>query len=163
MLLLRESPANLAWTSEFWIDTWPSSSTARFRQNTFGKLTETETEQESKSNVEYSTLNWLVWNFEDRQIFTFWEVDVQSINFTPEHLRQFLRIDAAGKTRSKTRTLERKKVEAAGSKAESLPFWTFDGSSTGQVTEWNPTQSSHITSLNRSIQFVLSSVAYHNV
>lgn len=48
-----------------------------------------------------------------------------------------LRIDAAGKTRSKTRTLERKKVEAAGSKAESLPFWTFDGSSTGQVPELN--------------------------
>lgn len=49
------------------------------------------------------------------------------------YVNLFPRIDAAGKTRSKTRTLERKKVEAANSKAESLPSWTFDGSSTGQV------------------------------
>ena len=51
-----------------------------------------------------------------------------------------IRIDAAGKTRSKTRTLEKSKVDATGGKAESLPFWTFDGSSTGQVSTKNRTR-----------------------
>lgn len=44
------------------------------------------------------------------------------------------RIDADGKTRSKTRTLEKSKIDnASGKLHESLPSWTFDGSSTGQV------------------------------
>lgn len=48
----------------------------------------------------------------------------------------FCRIDADGKTRSKTRTLPKSRIERAKDEskiAEILPSWTFDGSSTGQA------------------------------
>jgi glutamine synthetase len=46
------------------------------------------------------------------------------------------RIDADGKTRSKTRTLPKSRIERAKDEsqiASILPSWTFDGSSTGQA------------------------------
>jgi len=44
-------------------------------------------------------------------------------------LAEYVWVDAAGNTRSKTRTLPAAKAE----KVESLPKWNFDGSSTGQA------------------------------
>lgn len=47
---------------------------------------------------------------------------------------EYVWIDAAGKTRSKTRTLDKSRVEGAeGEQWRALPHWTFDGSSTGQA------------------------------
>ena len=47
---------------------------------------------------------------------------------------EYVWIDAAGKTRSKTRSLDKSRVEGAeGEQWRALPHWTFDGSSTGQA------------------------------
>jgi glutamine synthetase len=47
---------------------------------------------------------------------------------------EYVWIDADGKTRSKSRTLDKATVESTkGAILESLPLWTFDGSSTGQA------------------------------
>lgn len=55
----------------------------------------------------------------------------------PQHGKiqaEYVWIDAIGKTRSKTRTLEKAKIDSAtGPLYKSLPLWTFDGSSTGQA------------------------------
>ena len=44
-------------------------------------------------------------------------------------LAEYVWVDAAGNTRSKTRTLDAKKAKSV----EDLPKWIFDGSSTGQA------------------------------
>ena len=44
-------------------------------------------------------------------------------------LAEYVWVDAAGNTRSKTRTLDAKKAKSV----EDLPKWNFDGSSTGQA------------------------------
>ena len=47
---------------------------------------------------------------------------------------EYVWIDAVGKTRSKTRTIEKSRIaKITGPLWEGLPEWTFDGSSTGQA------------------------------
>ena len=51
-------------------------------------------------------------------------------NLAPCVQCEYIWIDADGKTRSKTRTVEAKKTIEG---ASGLPNWTYDGSSTGQA------------------------------